>query len=526
MARSVAYFSMEVGVNPEIKTYSGGLGVLAGDTLKSAADLGLDFLGVTLLYRNGYFRQVLEDGFQHEEDQDWGFEEVLTDTGKTVEVEVKGESVDLKIWKYTVEGERGEIDILFLDSGLDSNSEEAREYTSQLYGGGDEMRLCQEVVLGIGGVKAVEETGFRPDYFHMNEGHSALLTLEADNCVFTTHTPVAAGHDSFRPELVEKVLGDRAKQLELDGDLNMTELALKNSGFCNAVSEKHRKVSEKMFEDYSFEAVTNGIHCNTWASEHFSSLYDEELPLWREDSDRLFQALKIEDSKVWEAKQGSREDLRKLVESKTGETMDENFTIGFARRSTAYKRPTLLFKDIDSLKKLGEKYGGFNVVFGGKAHPDDTNGKELIQQIVNYADMLENVNVYFIEDYSIEEACKMVSGCDLWLNNPVRGQEASGTSGMKAALNATPQLSVLDGWWLEGHIEDVTGWSIGEDYVEGEDEDKVDSKSIYRKLDHILSMYQNDRQQWLDVMKNCIALNAAYFNTERMLKEYMTKAYR
>jgi len=255
--------------------------------------------------------------------------------------------------------------------------------------------------------------------------------------------------------------------------------------------------------------------------------FDEYINGWRNGSERLSQALKIPDNKLWDAKISAKEELVQLVEDRADGGLDKDtLTVGFARRMTGYKRPTLIFKDIDSLDKLGEKYGGLQLVFGGKAHPADTHGKELIQKIIRYGEMLEHVDVYFIEDYDISDSLKMIAGSDVWLNNPHRGQEASGTSGMKAAHNATPQLSVLDGWWLEGHIEDVTGWSIGEDYVEGENEDEIDSKSLYRKLDHIISLYENERQAWLNIMKQCISVNASYFNTDRMVKEYVNEAYK
>ncbi len=524
MSRSVAYFSMEIGLNPEVKTYSGGLGVLAGDTLKAAADQGLNFTAVTLMYRDGYFRQVLEGQMQNEEGQEWNYFELLEDTGVTTHVEIKGEEVEIKAWKYVIEGERRNVEVYFLDTGLDSNSDYAKSLTSSLYAGDNEFRLSQEALLGIGGARIIDELGLNPDYFHMNEGHSALLTLEAvGEKIFTTHTPVAAGHDSFHKSTVEHVLGSRAEELDLEEGLNMTELALKHASYKNAVSDKHGEVSKTMFPEHVFEEVTNGVHSNTWTIESFQELYDDHIPGWRKDSHRLSKALRIPDKAIWSASRDAKISLNEIVQ---GELDTGTFTVGFARRSTAYKRPTLIFKDLEELERLAEKYGGLQLVFGGKAHPNDTNGKELIQQILKYGELLEKVDVYFIEDYGMEDALKMVSGCDIWLNNPVRGKEASGTSGMKAAHNGTPQLSTLDGWWIEGHIEDVTGWSIGEDYVEGEDQDKVDSKSIYQKLDHILSIYHNDREKWLSVMKHSIALNASYFNTDRMVKEYVAEAYR
>ncbi len=527
MTRSVAYFSMEIGIKPEIKTYSGGLGVLAGDTLKSAAGLGEDFTAVTLLYCDGYFSQRLEGNFQIEEPDNWDYSELLEDTGRQIELNIFGENVRAKIWRYTLES-KSDVDILFLDTGLESNPEHVQELTSNLYGGDNKMRLGQEVLLGIGGVKALRKLNIKPEFYHMNEGHSALLTIEAEGTfVFTTHTPVAAGHDKFNIDVVKDVLGERTEELNIDNELNMTEQALKNANYCNAVSVKHKEVSKKMFSDYDFNAVTNGIHSESWTSSHFQKLFDEYVDGWRNESERLSQALKIPDNEIWDAKNEAKDDLAELVNEKAnGELNTDILTVGFARRMTAYKRPTLIFKDIDSLDKLGEKYGGLQLVFGGKAHPDDVQGKELIQKIIQYGDMLEHVDVYFIEDYNIEDALKMVAGCDVWLNNPHRGQEASGTSGMKAMHNATPQLSVLDGWWLEGHIEDITGWSIGENYVKGENEDEIDSKSVYRKLDHIISIYENERQSWINMMKQCISVNASYFNTDRMVKEYVNEAYK
>lgn len=528
MSRQISYFSMEIGVNPEIKTYSGGLGVLAGDTVKTAADHDLDFTAVTLLYRNGFFRQELEGGEQIEKPQNWNYSELLEDTGEKISINLRGRNVDVKIWRYTVEGEKGESEILFLDTGLESNSEEDRELTSRLYMGDAETRLCQEAVLGIAGVKALRERDVDPDYYHMNEGHSALLSTEASGKkVFTTHTPVAAGHDTFSLETVEKVLPEeKVEQLGLEEELNMTELALENSSYANAVSDRHAEVTRKMFPDYEFDAVTNGIHTRTWAAPSFKELFSSEVNRWCLDPARLTKIAGVTDSRVWNAKKKAKKNLSKHLEEENGEGLDlETFTVGFARRSTSYKRPTLIFKDLERLDSLAEKYGGLQLVFAGKAHPDDTRGKKLITRILDYSEMLENVDVFFVEDYGMDEALKMVSGVDIWLNNPERGKEASGTSGMKAALNGTPQLSTPDGWWLEGHVEGVTGWNIGEDYVEGEDEALIDSRSIYSKLDEILSLYHNDRQDWIQVLKNCISLNASHFNTDRMLKEYLARAY-
>ncbi|MEF8880703.1 MAG: alpha-glucan family phosphorylase, partial [Candidatus Nanohaloarchaea archaeon] len=337
MTRSVAYFSMEIGIKPEIKTYSGGLGILAGDTLKSAADLGEDFTAVTLLYRNGYFSQKLENNFQTEGPDGWDYGELLEDTGLRVELDIFGESVDVKVWRYTIESE-SDVDILFLDTGLDSNSGKVRALTSSLYGGDNRMRLGQEVLLGIGGARALESAGAKPDFYHMNEGHSALLTIEAEGeFIFTTHTPVAAGHDKFSKSLVEDVMGKRAEELEIDQELNMTEQALKNAEYCNAVSEKHQEVSSEMFPDYELSAVTNGVHSESWTSDHFQELFDEHVGGWRRESERLSQALKIPDNEIWDAKNDAKRELSELVEERTGKDLDEDIlTVGFARRMTGY----------------------------------------------------------------------------------------------------------------------------------------------------------------------------------------------
>jgi starch phosphorylase len=519
---------MEIGVKPEIKTYSGGLGVLAGDTVKAAADHDLDFTAVTLLYRGGFFRQVIEDGKQLEEPQDWSYEELLEDTGVRTSLQLRDRKVEIKVWKYTVEGEKGEVDVYFLDTGVESNSERDSELTYRLYMGSRETRLCQEAVLGIGGVRALRALGVETDHYHMNEGHSALLTTEAEGeMVFTTHTPVPAGHDTFSSETVEKVLPDHVKEkVEYSDKLNMTEVALRHANYCNGVSDRHAEISNEMFSEQDIDAITNGVHSASWSAEPFAELYDENIPKWRFDPARLARTAGIDDNEIWEAKKESKRRLSRHLEEKYGQGLDEEvFTVGFARRSTSYKRPTLIFQDLDKLESLASTYGGLQLVFGGKAHPNDDRGKELISKIFKFADMLENVDVYFVEDYSLGDDLKMVSGADLWLNNPERGKEACGTSGMKAAHNGTPQLSTPDGWWLEGCVEGVTGWNIGENYVEGEDEKRIDSQSIYQKLDEIMSIYNNDRRHWIEIMKHCITLNAAHFNTDRMLKEYITRAY-
>jgi len=527
-----AYFSMEIALENDIKTYSGGLGVLAGDTLKSAADMDYPILGVTLLHKNGFIKQEIDSGEQRELEDPWDLNKVER-LDVSTQIEIFGRKVDITAHKYVIDGENGEVPVILLDTDLDSNNEYDRELTKRLYLGDNSYRLAQEAVLGIGGFRILHELGYSPDYYHMNEGHSCLLTTELmeedrvqEKCVFTTHTPVEAGHDVFRQETVDEVLTETKGKLAnagFDQGLNTTELAMRYSGFVNAVSDKHEDVSKNMFPGQEFESVTNGVHNIRWASPYIKQIFDSEIENWRCHPGMLSRAVKIEDKTIWEAKKKAKRELLDFVREEKDVELDmESFTIGFARRSTGYKRPTLIFKDLDRLDSLGE----IQILFAGKAHPDDTQGKQFIKKIQGYADILENVEVVFLENYDMRIAKKLISGVDLWLNTPRRGKEASGTSGMKAALNGVPQLSILDGWWLEGHIEDVTGWSIGEEYVEGEKEDEIDSKSLYNKLEHAKSIYTEDRKRWLEIMKNCIAINGSYFNTDRMLKEYVAKAYR
>lgn len=537
----VAYFSMEIGLEKDIKTYSGGLGILAGDTVKSNADVDSNFVGVTLLYRKGFMKQEIdENGWQQERPDPWNPDEKLEKLDSQVTVEIKGEKIDVAAWKRTVTGIEGEVDVLFLDTDLESNSDYARKITDRLYLGGQEYRLAQEAVLGIAGKRMLDELGLNPRKYHMNEGHSSLLVTELlmnmseeevkNKLAFTTHTPVPAGHDVFYEDNVEKILTDRKSLLREKGfykELNTTKLALKYSSYNNAVSKKHEEVSNEMFPDQDIDYITNGVHSFTWTSKYFQDLFDKEIPLWRENPDRLSQAKKLKDNEVWKAHMKSKKELKNYVESVQDKQFDaETFTIGFARRATGYKRATLIFQDLEKLERLSQRFEGLQIVMAGKAHPDDTQGKKMIQKLFNYMEMLENVDLIFIPEYNMETGLRLVSGVDLWLNNPKRGKEASGTSGMKAAHNGIPQLSVLDGWWLEGHIEDKTGWSIGEEYVQGEDEDEVDSKSIYRKLEKIMALYQDERQEWIEIMKNCITSNASYFNTQRMVEEYITQAYK
>ena len=557
----VAYFSMEVGIESAMPTYSGGLGMLAGDTIRSAADLRIPMVAVTLLHRKGYFRQRLDaSGWQREEPAEWIIEDFLKEMLPKALVTIEGRAVQIRAWKYDVSGIRGfHVPVYFLDTDLPENSEWDRTLTHFLYGGDQHYRLCQEVILGVGGVRMLRALGYdRIERFHMNEGHSSLLTVELldeetrkagrqsiihedieavrKRCVFTTHTPVPAGHDQFSLDLVNRVLGHRHVFVDMkdifcyEGLLNMTYLALNLSHYINGVAKKHGEVSRLMFLGHTIDAITNGVHAATWVSRPFQELYDRYIPGWREDNFSLRYALNIPKQEVWEAHQEAKNELIEYVNRKTGVGMDVNIlTIGFARRATEYKRGDLLFQDIDRLRTISSKTGPLQVIYAGKAHPQDQGGKELIKRIFQAKESLKKeIKIAYLENYDIELGKIMTSGVDLWLNTPQPPMEASGTSGMKSALNGVPSLSVLDGWWIEGHIDGVTGWSIGESRrgtVESSDWSK-DASSLYDKLEHIiLPLFYHDRDRFIDVMRHCIALNGSFFNTHRMVLEYVLKAY-
>ncbi|MDZ7302212.1 MAG: alpha-glucan family phosphorylase [candidate division KSB1 bacterium] len=559
--RSVAYFSMEIGLHERIHTYSGGLGVLAGDTIRSAADLEVPTVAVTLLYRKGYFHQKLEaDGWQREEPDSWAVEDFLEEMPQRTWVLVEGRTVHLRCWRYDVKGASGfTVPVYFLDADLPENYEWDRTLTHFLYGGDEHYRLCQEVILGIGGARMLRALGHENiRSFHMNEGHAALLTLELldeeakragrksfteedrqavrNQCVFTTHTPVPAGHDRFPIDLARRVLGERDDFFSLEGvlyeenTLNMTNLALNLSRYVNGVARKHGEVSQLMFAGYSIDAITNGVHAATWVSEPFQELFDRHIPLWRQDNFCLRSALSIPKQEIWEAHMRAKKRLIDFVNRETGDSMDENvLTIGFARRATTYKRGDLLFQDLERLRRIAAAAGKIQVIYAGKAHPRDHGGKELIKRIFQAKQALANeVKIAYLENYNMALGAMITAGVDIWLNTPEPPMEASGTSGMKAALNGVPNLSVLDGWWIEGHIEGLTGWAIGEAARgKGEDRDhSLDAPSLYDKLEKIvLPLFYGDRERFIAVMIYSIAINGSFFNTHRMVQEYVLNAY-
>ena len=555
---SIAYFSMEVGLDSSMPTYSGGLGILAGDTLRAAADLGLPMIGLTLLHRQGYFRQHLDvTGNQLESPAVWNFEEVLEPMAPRILVPIEGQQVHLCAWRHLVRGVFGHtVPVYFLDTGLEDNSPGEQSLTDSLYGGNSYHRLCQEVVLGMGGIAMLDALGFKNiDTFHMNEGHAAFLTLalleqqtnggglpaatdwdrEAvrQRCVFTTHTPVPAGHDQFSFDLVSRVLGPErlvaleAMQCIQNGTLNLTYLALQLSRYINGVAMRHGEISRDMFPHYPIDSITNGVHALTWTSLPFRNLYDRYIPEWRRDNFYLRYATKLPLAEVRRAHVLAKRELLAKVAQRRGTHLDENvMTLCFARRAATYKRADLLFEDLDRLKSIAQRAGPFQVIYGGKAHPQDDDGKAVIRRIFEFAARLgEDIRIVYMENYDMELARSLCAGVDLWLNTPQRPMEASGTSGMKAALNGVPSLSILDGWWIEGHVEGVTGWAIGDRYDAGIDLAE-EANSLYDKLEHvILPLFYSQPQAYTEIRRSTIALNGSFFHTQRMVLQYLRNAY-
>lgn len=559
--RIIAYFSMEIAVDAEIPTYAGGLGVLAGDTIRSAVDLKVPMVAVTLLYRKGYFYQTLDaSGWQREEPVEWVVNDFLEEMPQRAAVALEGRSVHIRSWKYEVSDSGGfKVPVYFLDSDLPENSEGDRTLTHSLYGGDQRYRLCQEAILGIGGVRMLRALGYHEiERFHMNDGHASLLVLELldeeagknggrpithddveavrRKCVFTTHTPVPAARDQFPKELAERVLGEYQamsdiKDLVFCGDvLDMTFLGFNLSHFINGVAKKHSEVARLMFAGYLIDAITNGVHAATWVAEPFHELYDRHIRGWRLDNFSLRYALSIPKEEVWKAHNQVKKRLLQYLNRETNVGMDVDvLTIGFARRMATYKRADLLFTDPERLKGIASKAGPFQLVYAGKAHPQDQAGKELIQRIFRIKDALaKNIKMVYLENYDLELGKMITAGVDVWLNTPQPPLEASGTSGMKAALNGVPSLSVLDGWWIEGCIEGVTGWSIGENErgTEEASNRSKDASSLYDKLEQvIIPLFYHNRDRFIDVMLHSIALNGSFFNTHRMIQQYVLKAY-
>jgi starch phosphorylase len=549
--RRIAYFSMEVAADPGLPTYAGGLGILAGDTLRSCADLKVPTVGVTLLSRKGYFEQALNDrGQQQEKPVRFSPEQALQPLTERVQVQIAGRTVTVRAWQYNILGQSGQIvPLLLLDTDLEGNSEYDRTLTDFLYGGDLDYRLAQEIVLGITGMRMLRALGYNGvQKYHMNEGHASFLVLELLNwmggpqpaewdfegarsrAIFTTHTPVSAGHDQFDYDSVQRILGsevpfDVLHMLGGQPRLNMTLLALNLCHYVNGVAKRHEEVSREMFPGYPIQHITNGVHSLTWTCDSFKRLYDQYIRDWPNDPAMLRKALIIPDNKIWEAHMEAKTALLSFVKAKTGRSLQADvLTLGFARRATAYKRADLIFRDLPRLLEISAQTGPLQLVLAGKAHPNDVGGKELIERISAVARQVQSqIPIVYLENYDMEMAKLLVSGVDAWLNTPQRPLEASGTSGMKAAHNGVPSLSTPDGWWIEGQIEGLTGWSIGSETQATDEHDAVD---LYLKLkDVIVPLFYSNREGWINVMRHSIALNASYFNTHRMVQQYVTNAY-
>jgi glycogen phosphorylase len=543
-------------------------------------------VAVSLLYRRGFFSQHLsEDGTQTEEPVVWNVEDFLKEEAARVSVPLENRRVELRCWRYDVKGVRGfVVPVYFLDADLPSNAEWDRNLTGGLYGGDSYYRLCQEVLLGVGGVRMLRALGYEDlTRYHMNEGHAALLSLELlgeeavaagrtaingediekvrAKCVFTTHTPVPAGHDRFPIEYLTRVFPQQSKFFDLKdaavaelvkrslqteqnfpdlqeaaargAHLNMTYLALSLSKYVNGVAKQHGVTSRQMFPEVPIEAITNGVHAGTWTSPPFQQLFDRQIAQWREDNYSLRSALGLPPEEVWSAHLIAKHELLEAVREKTGLSLDEEvFTIGFARRATGYKRADLILSDLDRLRQIAKNAGHFQIIYAGKAHPNDGGGKDIIRRIFQAKKALRKaVPVVFLDEYNLDLGGKITSGVDLWLNTPQFPLEASGTSGMKSALNGVPSLSILDGWWVEGHIEGVTGWSIGEprrtmDTTDIATDNSKEAEALYSKLENIiLPMFYKEPRLYIQIMQHAIAINGSFFNTQRMVQQYITDAY-
>lgn len=555
-----AYFSMEVMLESDIPTYAGGLGILAGDLLRSCADMRLPVVGVSLVYNDSTYRQIITtDGSQNYEALIWHKNDQLTKLPERVEITIEGQKVLVGVWRYDIVGADGfVVPVYLLDTDFLDNSEYARSLTQGLYEGG--VRLAQEVLLGIGGVKMLRKLGYQDvKNFHMNEGHASFVSLAllAENdfkdewvkslCVFTTHTPIPEGHDRFDYEYAHKVAGENLpwhiKEIASEKELHMTILGMSMSKFTFGVSQKHGKVSQAMFPQFNIHAITNGVHHRTWIGTELANIYDKFIPEWFHDPGAMARAIdQIPDEALWAAHQ---EEKRKLLDHVNNhltsvstedekknpsewEEFDSNvLTISLARRLVPYKRPLLLYSDLERLLAIGD--GKLQIIQCGKAAPGDESAKGFVKQIIDVSKKLRGrIKVVYLENYSPLLARQLVRGSDVWLNTPRRPLEASGTSGMKAAMNGVLNFSVLDGWWIEGYqMDPLSGFSIGpsDESVNPSNNDNEDIDDMYSKLQNeIIPLYYNSREAWILRMKHSITLGA-YFNTHRVISEYRGKAW-
>ncbi len=531
MKKPIAYFTMEIAIDDTIPSYSGGLGVLAGDIMMSFERLGIPCICVTLFYGKGYASEgnnntIFDPSMK-------GLLKLKTDAN----VEIGNESYRLNAWQYRL-GRHTEV--LFIRAESDNNS---LQYLSDfLYDPNESVRLKQEIVLGVGGVRVLKALGYSPSIYHMNESHSAFLLVEllrdmkeeevAERCVMTTHTPIPAAHERFSLAKVQEEFQRYDwidwKRYGKDDSINMSLFAASHCRAVNAVSMKHKYVSKAIFPEKELLHITNGINHLRWAHPAWCQVFDRYLPGWRDEPSLLRRALIIPNDVVKSAHSAAKEEMLVYIKEKTGIQLDANkITLGIARRVTGYKRNNLILKDVEMLKSIAS--GGMQLIFAGKAHVNDESAKSMIKDIKSKASTSNNLAIVFLDDYRLEIARLLVSGCDVWLNTPKPPLEASGTSGMKAALNGVLNMSVWDGWWLEGGIEGVNGWGIGErkDWEDlSSSDDETDYRDMVSKLSNVvIPLFYNDENRWINMMKSSIASIPPYFNTDRVAKEYIAKMY-
>ena len=539
----IAYFSAEIGLSSSLPTYSGGLGVLAGDHIKASADAGIEMLGISLLYKEGYFKQLLDkEGNQKEEYPRFELGDNLSLLPNKFSIKIRGREVWIQAYEYLHTSETGHIiPIYFLDTDIDENISEDRMITLRLYSGDKNHRILQESILGFGGIRFLDAYDFDSiEKFHMNEGHSSFLTLALlekykkneekvkSMCHFTTHTPVAAGHDNFSTERCSNILNSlMPNDLNLpsikDNRLHMTELGLYYSNTANGVSKLHGKVAQDQFPDFDIDYITNGVYHPHWIGDSFAQLFDDYFKNWKIDPNLLLNVDNIDNEKIISAHKQQKDELINYANLFTENKLSSDvLTIGFARRAAEYKRAGLIFSNIEKLIEIGS--GKIQMIFSGKAHPNDIKGKQIIKEVVNNANQLvDEVNIVFLENYNMHLGRLITSGVDLWLNTPIRPNEASGTSGMKAALNGVPNFSVIDGWWAEGCKDNENGWAIGSP---DSCNDIADAESLYFKLENqIINTFYNDKIKWIQIMKNSIKTGVD-FTAHRMVNDYKDKFYK
>lgn len=557
----VAYFSLEIMLRTHIPTYAGGLGILAGDLLRSCADMKIPAVGVTLVYNGRMFNQKFNpDGTQDYTELDWRKHDQFTKLPQEIMLKIDGQDVKVGVWRYDIVGiDEFVVPVYLLDTDHHENDPWKKHITDDLYGGKDYARICQEIVLGIGGVKMLRELGYHDiEFYHMNEGHASFvpLALLPENnwndedvrkkCVFTTHTPIPEGHDTFPYDFAYKYAGEylpmHIKQLASEECLHMTKLGMSLSHYTFGVSIKHGHVSQNMFPQYQIHHITNGVHHRTWTASNIQDLLNDFIPGWLEKPELMGQAVTaIPDDQMWRAHQECKKVLVDFVNKHLTSTATEDYTpdqdeffdtdtltIALARRPVAYKRPLLIYSDLNRLVRLGA--GRLQIIQSGKSHPADKVSQDIVKQILHMSKKLKGiVRIVYLENYSPKIARLLTSGADIWLNTPRRPLEASGTSGMKAAMNGVLNVSVLDGWWIEGyHSCPEAGWSIGQmdESLTPINDDANDADDLYHKLEElIIPTYYNKKSEWIHRMKQSITLGK-YFNTNRCMQEYSDKAYK